>query len=274
MSTETFLEANKALWNQWAALHIDSDFYRVAEFRAGASTLKRIESAELTNVAGKSLLHLLCHLGLDTLSWARQGAMVTGVDLSDEAIRLAQELSAQTNLPARFICSSIYDLPNVLDETFDIVFTSYGVLHWLSDSARWGQIIARFLKPGGIFYIVEDHPMMRVFDSRGTMEMHVGNPYFFRSEPHQMQASGSYAAKGDEDTPVKTFYIWDHSLSEIINSLINAGLVIEFLYEFPFASRQKFPMLVQDAQGLWRMPGELDGTIPFLFSLQARKAVV
>src|SRR5262249_22117064 len=133
MPTNQFIEANKELWNQWATLHIDSEFYRAAEFRAGASTLKPIETAELMDVAGKSLLHLMCHFGLDTLSWARKGAVVTGVDLSDESVRLAQELSAKTNVPARFICSSIYDLPNVSDETFDIVFTSYGVLHWLSD---------------------------------------------------------------------------------------------------------------------------------------------
>ena len=272
MSTESFFQANQALWNQWTPLHEQSDFYALERFKAGESRLRPIERAELTDVAGKSLLHLQCHFGLDTLSWARKGAIVTGVDISDVSIQLASNISAELGIPATFIASPIDDLPQVLNGSFDIVFTSYGVLHWLPDISHWAHVVSHFLKPGGIFYIVEDHPCMRIFSSDGMNPLRPLNSYFHSPEPSKIEARGSYAAQARDDTPLQEAYIWNHSLGEIITALISAGLTIEFLHEFPFAMRQKFPMMVQDQEGLWRMPRELDGTIPFLFSLRARKS--
>ncbi|MCB0060786.1 MAG: class I SAM-dependent methyltransferase, partial [Caldilineaceae bacterium] len=213
---DTYLQANQQLWNAWTPLHEQSPRYKLAEFRAGASTLRPVERAELTNVAGKSLLHLQCHFGLDTLSWARAGAIVTGVDLSDRSIDLARSLSAEVNIPATFVCADLLDLPNALTGQFDIVFTSYGVLNWLQDLKAWATIIAHFLKPGGIFYMVEFHPFSRVFAS-DSPELKVTNPYFFAEEPFRFANQGSYAAEGDT---VFHGYNWNHSLSEIFNALI------------------------------------------------------
>src|SRR5512139_2419139 len=153
-----YQQANLALWNEWAEINVKSREYDVAGFLAGKSSLKSIELEELGEVAGKTLLHLQCHFGLDTLSWARRGAAVTGVDFSDKAVGLAQALAREAGLEARFICSDLYALPEVLSGQFDIVYTSYGVLCWLRDLEQWAELIAHFLKPGGVFYIADFHP--------------------------------------------------------------------------------------------------------------------
>src|SRR5512147_3253183 len=141
---EDYLNSNQQLWNEWTGLHEQSPFYNVVGFKAGASTLRPIERQELTDVAGKTLLHLQCHFGLDTLSWARAGALATGVDLSDESIALARALSSELGIPATFVCSDILELPQALAGQFDIVFTSYGVLNWLHDLKSWAAVVAHF----------------------------------------------------------------------------------------------------------------------------------
>jgi SAM-dependent methyltransferase len=264
---DDYLSANQQLWNEWTILHEQSPRYRLAEFKAGASTLRPVERQELTDVAGKTLLHLQCHFGLDTLSWAREGAVVTGVDLSDESIALARALSAELDIPATFVCCDVLDLPNTLAGRFDIVFTSYGVLNWLRDLKRWAGVVAHFLKPGGIFYIVEFHPFSRVFDT-AEPELKVANPYFFSEKPFRFESQGSYAADGDTTLHG---YNWNHSLSEIFNALIGAGLTIEFFNEFTFTLRERIAGMVEGEDGLWRLGWHQD-SVPLLFSLQARNA--
>ena len=263
---EDYLRSNQHLWNDWTTLHEQSPQYKLEEFRAGASTLRPIERHELTDVAGKTLLHLQCHFGLDTLSWAREGAIVTGVDLSDRSISLARSLSTELNIPASFVCSAVLDLPNVLSGQFDIVFTSYGVLNWLDDLKRWAAVVSHFLKPGGLFYMVEFHPFSRVFDS-DSAELRVANPYFYSDEPFRFEIQGSYAADGPT---LLHGYNWNHSLSEIFNALIGAGLRIEAFNEFPFTLRERIAGMVQGDDGLWRLTGQ-HGMVPLLFSLQARQ---
>jgi len=263
---DNYLQSNQQLWNEWTTLHEQSPLYNLAGFKAGASTLRPVEREELTNVAGKTLLHLQCHFGLDTLSWAREGAIVTGVDLSDRSIALARSLSTDVAIPATFVCSDLLDLPNALSGQFDIVFTSYGVLNWLHDLNGWAAVVAHFLKPGGIFYIVEFHPFSRVFAS-DSAELKVANPYFCSEEPFRFEIQGSYAA---EATTLLQGYNWNHSLSEVFNALIGVGLRIEFFNEFPFTLRERIAGMVQGEDGLWRLPRQ-HGMVPLLFSLQARK---
>ena len=265
---DEYLQANQKLWNEWTAEHENSPFYDVEGFKAGREQLKSIELEEVGDVHGKSMLHLQCHFGLDTLAWARHGATVTGVDLSDESIALAQSLSEGMQIPATFVCSDILTLPENLQGQFDIVFTSYGVLHWLRDLERWARVIHHFLKPGGFFYIVEDHPFMRVFSSDPELGVKPDNPYFFTEEPYQAETEGTYATNFQGKK--RTYYMWDHSLGEVINSLIDAGLQIEYLHEFQFALRAKFPNMVRGEDGYWRFPPEFS-MIPLLFSLKAGK---
>ncbi|MYE90926.1 class I SAM-dependent methyltransferase, partial [Candidatus Poribacteria bacterium] len=180
------IEANRKNWNERTPVHAASEFYDVAGFRNGRITLNNIERTEVGSVEGKSLLHLQCHFGMDTMSWARLGAQATGVDISGAAIDLAKALNDELQLNTRFICSNIYDLPDVLDEKFDIVYTAMGVLCWLPDLLGWANIIARFLKPNGIFYILDGHPFLHVFESAepqaGVQELQVRYPYFKKDE--------------------------------------------------------------------------------------------
>jgi SAM-dependent methyltransferase len=265
---DIYRQANRQRWNELVALHHRSRFYDVDGFKAGQSSLRPLEIEELGDVSGKSLLHLQCHFGLDTLSWARRGARVTGVDFADEAIALAQTLSRETGLDARFVCSSVEDLPGVLRDTFDIVFTSYGVLWWLADLRRWAEVIAHFLKPGGTFYLVEIHPFADVFDDRPDVrELRPAYPYFASPEPWRDEAQGSYA---DREARVAhtVSYGWPHSIGDILNALLGAGLHVEFLHEFPYCVYAKFPFMHQGTDGWWRLP-EQYGSIPLLFSLKA-----
>lgn len=266
-----YTNANRKLWNAWTKIHENSDFYDNVSFKAGGNTLKSVELAELGDVDGKSLLHLQCHFGQDTLSWARLGAKVTGVDLSDEAIQLAQSLAAELNLDARFVCSDIYELPEVLNDQFDIVFTSYGVLAWLNDLNRWAEIIAQFLKPGGTFYIVEIHPYadtMDDWDSGGT-QLGIRYSYFQSVEPFVYDAETSYAEPEAKHTEPITNYQWNHSMGEILNALIGAGLQIRFLHEFPMTVFRQLP-LMEERDDWWRLPEGMP-EIPFLFSVKATK---
>ena len=265
---DEYLMANQKLWNEWTAEHENSPFYNVGGFKAGKERLKSIELEEVGDVHGKTMLHLQCHFGLDSLAWARHGAIVTGVDLSNESITLAHSLSEELKIPATFICSDILTLPENLQGQFDIVFTSYGILHWLRDLKRWAQVIDHFLKPGGFFYIVEDHPFMRVFSSDPELGIKVDNPYFFSEEPYRAESTGSYATNFEGEK--RTYFLWDHSLGEVINSIIDVGLRIEFVHEFPFALRAKFPTMVRGDDGYWRFTRE-HNMIPLLFSLKAHK---
>src|SRR5690606_3899602 len=160
----TYLDKNRALWNARVAAHVNSDFYDMAGFRAGKSSLKPPELRLLGDLSGKSVLHLQCHFGQDTLSLARMGAEVTGLDFSDEAIRTARALAEELQLPASFVCGDLYDAPALLQRQYDVVFTSYGVIGWLPDLNRWAEVVASCLKPGGRFVFAEFHPVVWMLD--------------------------------------------------------------------------------------------------------------
>jgi len=262
-----YIIGNRELWNELTPIHECSKFYNVERFKSGKSTLKPIEFEELGDVSGKSLLHLQCHFGLDTLSWARLGARVTGVDFSDKAIALACSLSREVDIEANFVCSDIYGLPKTLDGEFDIVFTSYGILAWLPDLKHWAKVIAHFVKSDGIFYMVEFHPFTYVFDnSEDANELKVAQSYFHTPEATKWEAEGDYADKNAKVSHPS--YEWTHSLGDILNALISEGLRIEFLHEFPMSSYSQFPFMEQDKVGWWRVKGD---NIPLTFSLKATK---
>jgi SAM-dependent methyltransferase len=264
---DDYKEANRELWNTWTEIHEKSGFYDIAGFKCGKSSLHAIELEELGDVRGKSLLHLQCHFGMDTLSWARLGATITGVDFSDNAIALARRLSQETSVPATFVQSDIFDLPAVLTGEFDIVYTSYGVLGWLSDLQWWAQIIAHFLKPGGTFYIAEYHPFSYIFDdAKGATELKITHPYFTDSKPERWEGEGSYGGPG----PHRVWYEWGHTLADILTVLASTGMRIEFVHEFPYCNYQSFPFMVRGDDGYWRVPGK-ENAIPFMFSLKATK---
>ena len=269
--THEYMEANRSHWDEVVGIHMRSEFYDVAAFKAGRSKLKPVERAELGDVRGKTLLHLQCHFGMDTLSWARdEGAIVTGVDFSEPAVEQARALAAELGIAARFIHSNVYDLPNVLDERFDIVFTSYGVLGWLPDIERWARVAAQFVRPGGTFYIVEFHPISNVFDeTAGVDDLYVKYPYFELAEPFKDDSGNDYA---DPSAPLEhtTTYWFPHSLGDVVSALIDAGLRIDHLHEFPFSTYQFLPFTERRPDGTVRLTKH-DGCVPLLYSIKATK---
>lgn len=263
---DNHLKSNQELWDAWTEFHKTSESYDVEGFKRGRCTLQDIEREELGDVSGRTLLHLQCHFGLDTMSWARLGAEVTGVDFSEKAITLAKSLSAELDIPAEFVCCNIQDLPEYLTGRFDIVYTSRGVLCWLPDLKKWAQVIAHFLKPGGIFYIHEFHPFAGIFAFSDTLLIHY--PYFHSAEPTREEVTGSYA--GAEPGVTRITHEWTHSMGDLINSLLGAGLCIEYLHELPYCMYPHRPWLTQHEDGLWRYDAAPD-SIPLMFSIKARK---
>ena len=160
MDINKAFEINRDTWNKKVAIHAKSDFYNLDNFKKGKSSLNEYELKALGDVSNKSLLHLQCHFGQDTLSWSRLGAKCTGIDLSDEGIKLAKQLNDELKLDANFLCCNVLDISKLISNQFDIVFTSYGTIGWLPDLKPWAQMISERLKNGGVFYMVEFHPIV------------------------------------------------------------------------------------------------------------------
>jgi 2-polyprenyl-3-methyl-5-hydroxy-6-metoxy-1,4-benzoquinol methylase len=259
-----FFNANKEQWNKRTAVHKDSAFYDVAGFKAGKNMLTPIELNELGNVKGKKMLHLQCHFGLDSLCWARMGADVTGVDLSDAAVDEAKKLNDECGLDAKFICCNVYDLKGYLNGQFDIVFTSYGVIGWLPDLDKWASIISSYLKPGGIFYMAEFHPVVWMFDDEFT---HIQYAY----ENREVIVTDNYGTYTDRNAAIAgKEYGWNHSISEVLNALIKYGLQIKLFNEFMYSPYACFNNTIQGADGNWYIKG-MEGKIPMVYSVKAVK---
>jgi SAM-dependent methyltransferase len=272
--------ANLALWNHWTRVHEKSTFYDVEGFKAGATSLWPLEREELgpTIHEGTTLLHLQCHFGLDTLSWARLGAHVVGLDFSEEAVALARRLAGEVGLSdrAEFICADLYAADDHLgDRRFDVVFVSWGAIEWLPDLDRWAAIIARHLQPGGIFYMAELHPFATALDEvPGEHDVQVKYRLLPAPDtPDVDPVEGSYADR-DADTTGLTAYGWHHSFAEIIGALTGAGLRVDHLHEFPTSPAPFWDWMVQDDVRWWWLPGGKGGLrkdLPFSFSLRATR---
>ncbi len=259
-----YVQANRDLWNQRTAIHVQSEFYDLEGFLAGQSSLNPLELELLGEVQDKSILHLQCHFGQDTLSLARLGAHMTGVDLADHAIDKARELSRQLNLPAEFICCNLYDLPQYLDKPYDIVFTSYGVVGWLPDLQEWGRIISTFLKPAGKFILLEFHPVVWMFDDDFTR---IQYPYFNR-EPIVETTEGTYA---DQTAPIRQECItWNHGLSDVFNGLLGNGLAISHFEEYDYSPYNCFRHAEQVGDRKYRIK-TMGDKLPMLYSVVAEK---
>ncbi len=269
MSSPNKHNLNQKLWESWTRINVKSDFYDVEGFKRGDDSLDDVVANGVGDVQDKTLLHLQCHFGLDTLSWARRGASVVGVDFSEEAVTFARNLASEINVDARFILCNIYELSEHLNEEFDIVFTSHGILGWLPDIEGWAQTIARHLKPGGRFFIAEIHPFAWMFDeSRTDKTLTLEIPYFHRDEPMEFVEKGCYT-EPDADIEHKAYY-WNHTMSDIIGSLLRAGLTLESFEEHPFLQWQHFPWMEQDKNESWVLPADVV-EIPLMFSLSATK---
>lgn len=263
------MQLNHEMWEEKTPVHIKS-YESIKMLREGVQTLDAIQLNEMGNVKGKSLLHLMCHLGTDTLAWAKEGAIVTGIDFSESALQFARSFSEELNLPARFIHSNLYDLESNLNEQFDIIYTSMGVLCWLCDLNEWGRIIARFLKPGGIFYILDSHPVLTMFDDMNPhKDLKIIYSYFHSDEPLVFNDDKpDYADHTFISDKASHEWVW--SMSDILNALINHGLTIEFLHEHDRLFYPHTEDMIHVGEGWYQFP-QNKGMIPLSFSIRARK---
>ena len=260
-----FYKANKDLWNMRTKEHLLGSFYKHDQFSKTLNSLTEIELADLTEVKDKSLLHLQCHFGQDTISWANLGAQATGIDFSEEAIKAAKALSAETGVSATFVECNAYDTPSFVKEQFDIVFTSYGAICWLDDLERWAKMVHTMVKPGGTFYIAEFHPAIYIFNfETGEIEY----TYFQGKAPIADETEGTY---GKSDSKITyTDYTWIHTISKLIQVLVNEGFEVETFKEFPFSPYNCFPKMRTVGENQYVMEFLPKG-YPHAFSLKMKK---
>lgn len=258
-----YIKINQRSWDMRTEVHYDSAFYDNEAFINGKNSLNDIELNIIGDVKGKSILHLQCHFGQDTIQWTRLGASATGVDFSRNAIKRAKDLAEITNSPATFIQSDIYDLPNHHDQQYDIVFTSYGTIGWLPDINKWAAVINHFLKPGGQFLIVDFHPVVWMYDDNFEKLTYK----YFNDDPI-VEEEGTYT-EGDEHLKVKCIS-WNHGLGEIINSLIHQDLKIKSLDEFDYSPYDCFQGTEKIADRKYRIT-KMGDKIPMVYAILAEK---
>jgi SAM-dependent methyltransferase len=261
-----WVDLNRRNWDERAGIHADSEFYDLAGFRAGASSLRSFEPGEVGDVSGRALLHLQCHLGQDTLSWARLGAATTGLDFSERAIRVARTLAGETGLTARaqFVVADLYSALDALPgPRFDIVYTGLGALVWLPDLDRWAEIVAALLNPGGFLYLVEFHP---VTDMLGDDGRTVEHDYF---DTGGQNLDHPYTYTGGPAMTHTRQVQWRHPLGQVVTALARAGLRLDFLHERDVTLFPRFPAL-QASSGEYRFPAG-HPRLPLMYSLRATR---
>lgn len=251
------VEANRRMWDERVPIHLASRFYDVEGWRSGRSPhlVAPFEAAEIGDVAGKRLCHLQCHFGMDTLSFARMGADVVGVDFSGAAIEAARSLATEVGLEATFVQSTVEGAREHVDGDFDVVYASWGWHIWLPDLHAWARTVASLLEPGGFVYVADQHPATSTY----------GGSYF-RDVPERDDTPGTYADIAAPTTQNES-YEWHHTLADIVNAVADAGLRIEQLREHPIIVWQNGADMVQGDDGMWRLPGD---PLPLSFSLRAR----
>ncbi|GAA0772390.1 hypothetical protein GCM10008908_18540 [Clostridium subterminale] len=269
---EKLLEANKAFWDERAPIHEKSDFYDVNSLIKGKSSLLKYEIKEIGNVDGKDILHLQCHIGTESVSLARLGANVTGIDYSTNSIQIAQDIAKKCDLDCNFICSNVYDAKEVLgNKKFDIVYVNIGALIFLPDLKSWADIVYHCLKPNGVLYLNELHPIANVLSEYSP----IFKISYFNDDIKIWDESGSYSDGVDErykkDTKNNKLTVWDRTLGEIVSTITSTGLKLEFLHEHPGHVDKRYYYLEKNkADGLWHSP-EYMPAVPGTFSLKAIK---
>lgn len=263
-------------WDEKAKLHASksSSTYNIESFLKGSSTLLPIEKRFFQNVKDKKILHAQCHIGFDTISLARLGAQVTGVDFSSDSIREAEKFADHLQISVEFIQTNILDLATtkLKPNSFDFIYASYGVLCWIDDLARWTRSLANFLKPGGTFLLIDDHPYVNTVEFEQN-KYEIKANYFRNEIPFEYVNESSYTGQKLQEN--KIAYEWNHSIDEILSSFLKANLILSSFYEYDFTFWQRFTFLKQSLEGYYyKDPSnkeQPDVSIPLMFSLTAIK---
>ena len=276
---ETFA-INRARWDEVVAIHVASSFYRVAEFLKGEDILLPIEASEVGDLTGKSLIHLQCHFGLDTLALARRGATVTGLDFSANAIAAARDLAIQAGVKARFVEGNLYEAPALISERFDRAYVTWGAINWLPDIQGWAKVVATMLKPGGELYLLEGHPFAFTLDQvadgvapGGAQDarapLRPAFPYFGDGVPLTFDMETTYTGDGPKLKNTRT-HEFVHGLGDILGALIGAGLTLTCFAEHDSLAWAMWPKLIEGPDRMFRVP-KGEPSLPLSFSLKARR---
>jgi len=271
MPLDEFRAANRANWDDRVAIHAQPDGYDSPGFVADTDRLSGVVEFDSRHLdaAGRTLLHLQCHFGHDTLSWARLGAIVTGVDFSEKAISQARRISEESGTPGRFVLSELYDTPRVLaGETFDIVYTGVGAICWLPDIVGWGEVVDAMLAPGGTFYMREGHPVLWSLGWDGP-GLTVVYPYFEAGGAVAEDEEATYLGSGSLQH-TRT-YSWNHGLAEVMGALTRRGLRIDRFEEHDFLEWKGHDSMVEGEDGRWRLPEQSRHMVPLMYTLVASK---
>jgi SAM-dependent methyltransferase len=272
---DDYRETNRANWDERAPAHVASPGYAVDRFLADPEFLSdvvRFDLARLGDVRGLRGVHLQCHIGTDTISLARLGARMTGLDFSGEAIEQARRLAEQTGADVEFVQADAYDAATVLErESFDLVFTGIGAICWLPRIDRWADVVAALLKPGGRLFMREGHPMLwSLADAREDDLLVVEHPYFETEEPYVEHDGGTYV-ETDVEFERNVSYSWNHGLGEIVTALLDHGLTPTMLVEHDSAPWEGLPGKMEKLDnGEYRLP-ERRERLPQTYTLQAVK---
>ncbi len=264
---EHYKQTNLNLWNQRTAVHTESKFYDISGFLQGKTVLNDIELNLVGGVSGKSLLHLQCHFGLDTLNWARLGAQVTGLDFSDKAIAKAKSIAEEANINANFICDDVYQAihnPELQNQQFDIVFTTYGTIGWLPDLTKWANTINQFLKPGGKFVIVDFHPALWMFSDDFSQLAYS----YFNKEVIAVVDAPTYTENSEKI--IGSEYGWNHSFGEIFTALLAHNLQLKHFQEYDYSPYPCFANTIEIEPNKWQIDA-MQGDLPMLYSIVMEK---
>jgi SAM-dependent methyltransferase len=271
---EDSISINRASWDERAPAHAASPDYAVDRFVSDPefiSDVVRFDLPLLGDITGLDGVHLQCHIGTDTVSLARLGARMTGLDFSGAALVQARRLAGQAGPHVEFVEAEVYDAPSVLgSERFDFVFTGIGALCWLPKIRRWAEVVAELLRPGGWLFIREGHPMLWALDERVVDRLAVELPYFEREEPVVWEGGGTYV-ETDVVFEHKVSYSWNHGLGEIVTALLEAGLRLTTLVEHDSVPWEALPgMMERTSANEWRL-ADRPWRLPHSYTLRAVK---
>ena len=266
------METNRRSWDERAGVHVASSFYGVERYVEDPTFLSEVvrhDQPALGDVASRSMLHLQCHIGTDTLSWARLGADVTGLDFSPEALRIARDLAARAGQSIDFVEGNVLDAPSLVGRRFDVVYASIGVLCWIPSVRDWAQAAAGCLEPGGTLYLRDGHPFLSTFEWERDDDLLVcSEPYFESAGPLRYDDPATYT---DGPTLEASETVeWAHGVGEIVNAFVDAGLVIERLDEHTTLPWQAFPWMVPVSDDEFGLP-EGRHPVPMTLAVTARR---
>ena len=267
MNDSGWLDANRSMWDERVPIHVGSRFYDVDAFRRHPDRIRPFEAEEVGDVTGKDLVHLQCHFGLDTLSWATRGARVTGLDFSTPAVAAARTVAAELGLTAEFVVGNVYEAPEILDgRTFDVVYTGIGALNWPPDLAEWAGVVAALLRPGGFLYLCEFHPILWAFPWSGELVVETD---YFDDQPRFDDEPGTYV-DFDAPTEMNGCYEWQHTLGDVVSEIVGAGLTLELLNEHDVILYERWPWLERHGLDDYRFPAGRP-RVPLMYSVRARR---